>query len=246
VSEQQAERAAPSRSLMAGMWSSFIALAPAVAVRSWAVLLSATQNKSQGTRRTTRASTGVGATRSIRTKLHVAGRAIRYSSCEARAGHPRLACGVPKIRKTLMPATTRGMTGRGHARVHRQLWALPSPPWNEVVGEIGQDTRRTERSSTASGNTRDVHTIRREAYFSIFNRGMRGACQHYGEKRLHRHLSEYHFRYNHRTRLAFNDGDRAACCDERGDQAFQVPAIFEADITELAAPVWPGPRIRAL
>jgi transposase-like protein len=56
----------------------------------------------------------------------------------------------------------------------------------------------------------DVTTNSVEGYFSIFKRGMRGIYQHCGEKHLHRYLAEYDFRFNHRTKLGFNDGERAA------------------------------------
>src|SRR4029077_2872678 len=56
----------------------------------------------------------------------------------------------------------------------------------------------------------DVHTNSAENYFSIFKRGMRGVYQHCREKHLHRYLAEYDFRFNHRVRLGYNDGDRAA------------------------------------
>ena len=56
----------------------------------------------------------------------------------------------------------------------------------------------------------DVHTNSVEGYFSIFKRGMRGVYQHCGEKHLHRYLAEFDFRYNHRVKLGFNDGERAA------------------------------------
>jgi len=55
-----------------------------------------------------------------------------------------------------------------------------------------------------------VHTNSAEGYFSIFKRGMRGVYQHCAEKHLHRYLAEYDFRYNHRVKLGYNDGDRAA------------------------------------
>jgi hypothetical protein len=44
--------------------------------------------------------------------------------------------------------------------------------------------------------------------FSIFKRGMRGIYQHCDEKHLHRYLAEYDFRYNNRTALGCNDGER--------------------------------------
>ena len=56
----------------------------------------------------------------------------------------------------------------------------------------------------------DVTTNSVEGYFSIFKRGMKGVYQHCGEKHLHRYLAEYDFRYNHRVKLGFNDGERAA------------------------------------
>jgi transposase-like protein len=56
----------------------------------------------------------------------------------------------------------------------------------------------------------DVTTNTVEGYFSIFKRGMRGVYQHCAEKHLHRYLAEYDFRYNHRVKLGYNDGERAA------------------------------------
>jgi transposase-like protein len=55
-----------------------------------------------------------------------------------------------------------------------------------------------------------VHTNSAEGYFSIFKRGMKGIYQHCSEKHLHRYLAEFDFRYNHRIRLGYDDGERAA------------------------------------
>src|SRR5579872_6953196 len=63
----------------------------------------------------------------------------------------------------------------------------------------------------------DVHTNSAEGYFSIFKRGMRGIYQHCGEKHLHRYLAEYDFRYNTRTALGYDDGDRAALAIKGAD-----------------------------
>jgi transposase-like protein len=68
----------------------------------------------------------------------------------------------------------------------------------------------TVQHSTGEYVRDDVHTNTAEGYFSIFKRGMRGVYQHCKEKHLHRYLSEYDFRYNHRVALGFNDGDRTA------------------------------------
>lgn len=56
----------------------------------------------------------------------------------------------------------------------------------------------------------DVHTNSAEGFFSIFKRGMKGIYQHCDEKHLHRYLAEYDFRYNHRSALGIEDGERAA------------------------------------
>src|SRR5205807_1239436 len=55
----------------------------------------------------------------------------------------------------------------------------------------------------------NVHCNSAEGYFSIFKRGMKGVYQHCAEKHLHRYLAEFDFRYNHRIRLGYNDGERA-------------------------------------
>jgi transposase-like protein len=62
-----------------------------------------------------------------------------------------------------------------------------------------------------------VHTNSAECYFSIFKRGMRGVYQHCKEKHLHRYLAEFDFRYNTRTALGYNDGDRAALAIKSAD-----------------------------
>jgi hypothetical protein len=53
-----------------------------------------------------------------------------------------------------------------------------------------------------------VNTL--EGYFSIFKRGMKGVYQHCSEKHLHRYLAEFEFRYNNRSKLGCEDGERAA------------------------------------
>jgi transposase-like protein len=55
----------------------------------------------------------------------------------------------------------------------------------------------------------DVTTNTVESYFSVFKRGMRGVYQHCAEKHLHRYLAEFDFRYNNRSSLGTDDGERA-------------------------------------
>lgn len=56
----------------------------------------------------------------------------------------------------------------------------------------------------------DVHTNSAEGFFGVFKKGMKGVYQHCGEKYLGRYLDEFSFRHNTRSKLGFNDGDRAA------------------------------------
>lgn len=55
----------------------------------------------------------------------------------------------------------------------------------------------------------DITTNTIEGYFSIFKRGMKGVYQHCGEQHLHRYLAEFDFRYNNRSALGVEDGERS-------------------------------------
>jgi transposase-like protein len=85
--------------------------------------------------------------------------------------------------------------------------------WYETVGREfdSHDTvnHRDEEYVRVEGE-RIITTNTVENYFSVFKRGMRGVYQHCAEKHLHRYLAEYDFRYNHRVKLGYNDGERAA------------------------------------
>lgn len=54
----------------------------------------------------------------------------------------------------------------------------------------------------------EVYTNTIEGFFSVFKRGMKGVYQHCDEKHLHRYLAEFDFRYNHRSSLGIEDGQR--------------------------------------
>lgn len=54
----------------------------------------------------------------------------------------------------------------------------------------------------------DAHTNTIEGFFGVFKRGMKGIYQLCGEQHLHRYLSEFEFRYNHRTALGVEDAER--------------------------------------
>ena len=55
----------------------------------------------------------------------------------------------------------------------------------------------------------DVTSNSAESFFGVFKRGMTGVYQHCGEKYLQRYVTEFEFRHNTRTKLGFNDNDRA-------------------------------------
>jgi transposase-like protein len=83
---------------------------------------------------------------------------------------------------------------------------------SKLYKKIGQDfvAHETVKHSDKEYARGDVTTNSVEGYFSIFKRGMRGIYQHCSEKHLHRYLAEYDFRFNHRSALGVNDGERAA------------------------------------
>ena len=53
-----------------------------------------------------------------------------------------------------------------------------------------------------------IHTNTVEGFFSVFKRGMTGIYQHCSEDHLQRYLTEFDFRYNHRSSLGIEDGQR--------------------------------------
>src|SRR4051812_3748517 len=56
----------------------------------------------------------------------------------------------------------------------------------------------------------NVHTNSVEGFFAILKRGIFGTFHHISEAHLGRYLNEFDFRYNHRIKLGFTDGERAA------------------------------------
>jgi transposase-like protein len=54
----------------------------------------------------------------------------------------------------------------------------------------------------------ETHTNTAEGFYSVFKRGMKGVYQHCSEKRLHRYVTEFDFRYNNPARLGTDDKGR--------------------------------------
>jgi transposase-like protein len=55
----------------------------------------------------------------------------------------------------------------------------------------------------------DAHTNNAESFFSIFKRGLMGTYHHVGAQHLQRYVTEFDFRYNHRSRLGVDDEMRS-------------------------------------
>jgi transposase-like protein len=97
---------------------------------------------------------------------------------------------------------------KGNVARESRLHTDESRLYGEAAGHFA--AHETVKHSAREYVRGDVHTNSAEGYFSIFKRGMRGIYQHCAEKHLHRYLAEYDFRYNARTALGFDDGERAA------------------------------------
>ena len=54
-----------------------------------------------------------------------------------------------------------------------------------------------------------IHTNTIEGFFGIFKRGMRGIYQHCGSQHLQRYMTEFDFRYTHRSANGIEDDQRA-------------------------------------
>lgn len=81
---------------------------------------------------------------------------------------------------------------------------------------MGDTAGREFARHTALNHTRKeyvrgtAHTNTIEGVFSIFKRGMTGVYQHCRPHHLHRYLTEFDFRYNHRAALGVDDEGRTA------------------------------------
>ena len=82
---------------------------------------------------------------------------------------------------------------------------------SRLYGRIGHEFKTHERVHHYKGEyvRDDVHNNTAEGFFGIFKRGMYGVYHHCNERYLHRYLTEYEFRFNTRTKLGFNDKERA-------------------------------------
>jgi hypothetical protein len=110
---------------------------------------------------------------------------------------------------------TVGAIVAGNVNHESRLHTDESRLYIEIGGKFA--SHETVKHSAGEYVRGDVYTNSAENYFSIFKRGMKGIYQHCKEKHLHRYLAEYDFRYNHRVRLGYNDGERAAIAVKNAD-----------------------------
>ena len=81
------------------------------------------------------------------------------------------------------------------------------------VGKEFAAHKTVEHGSSGSGFYvgKDGQTTNNvENFFGTFKRGMKGTYHFCGRQHLQRYLTEFEFRYNHRSGLGVNDGERAA------------------------------------
>jgi hypothetical protein len=76
---------------------------------------------------------------------------------------------------------------------------------HDAVDHSREEWGYTDRRTGVKINTNTV-----EGYYSVFKRGMKGVYQHCAEKHLHRYVSEFDFRYSHRSTLGIDDAERVS------------------------------------
>jgi len=103
-------------------------------------------------------------------------------------------------------ATMNKIIGENIARESR-LHTDESRLYGDAAGMFA--THETVKHSAGEYVRGDVYTNNAEGYFGVFKKGMRGVYQHCAEKHLHRYLAEFDFRFNNRTAVGVNDGERA-------------------------------------
>jgi len=127
---------------------------------------------------------------------------VEKPSGRARAVHMVGGVSSPDIRKLLVTNASRKSElhtdeSALYKKVGKEFAAHKSVlhGWNQggyYVGKDGQTTNAVEN------------------FFGTFKRGMRGTYIHCGEQHVQRYLTEFEFRYNNRSGLGINDGERTA------------------------------------
>jgi transposase-like protein len=138
-------------------------------------------------------------------------RAVIALRCLVERGGDVRSFSVPIAHADIVVDIVRGNIDR-ESRFHTDESKL----YNRVGHEFAtHETVNHAKKEYARG---DVTRNTVESYFAIFKRGMRGVYQHCDEKRLHRYLAEFDFRYNYRASLGYNDTDRTIAAIKGGER----------------------------
>ena len=115
-----------------------------------------------------------------------------------------------KVRSHHVPAVT---AKNLRPIVKEQIDAEPAVMTDEgaVAKSLGREFKKGGSVNHSIGEhvRGDVHTNTVEGYFSIFKRGVIGACHYVSAQHLKRYLGEFDFRYNERSALGVEDAERA-------------------------------------
>jgi transposase-like protein len=77
------------------------------------------------------------------------------------------------------------------------------------IGKCFADHKTVNHSAGEYARAGGITTNTVEGFFSVFKRGMKGTYQHCSSDHLHRYVAEFEFRYNNRSSLGIEDGQRA-------------------------------------
>lgn len=114
---------------------------------------------------------------------------------------------VRSVRMDNVTADDVGAVVRANVARESRLMTDEARYYREVGAEMaGHESVNHSAEEWVRGK---AHTNTLEGFFSVFKRGMKGVYQHCAEKHLHRYLAEFDFRYNHRSALGIEDGQRA-------------------------------------
>lgn len=103
------------------------------------------------------------------------------------------------------------------ATLHKEIWStvkrgarIMTDEWKAYGGLEKGYTHDTIKHAEQKYAVGDISTNTVEGFFGLLKRGIVGSFHHVSKGHLHRYCDEFAFRYNTRTKLGFNDGQRAA------------------------------------
>ena len=115
-----------------------------------------------------------------------------------------------QVRSFHIPSVT-GENVRGILRAHASHLSTVYTDESHVYHKLARDFYEHDSVSHKTGEYArgPVSTNTIEGYFSILKRGLIGTYHHVSEAHLQRYVTEFDFRYNHRTAMGYTDDMRA-------------------------------------